>query len=707
MFGWSVALSASGDRALVTGPDDVFDYPYVGGAAWSFTRSGSVWSQEGPKFKMGGAGPYGGRFGYSLALSADGATALVGGPSDYIGYGTAWVLTRSGSTWSQQGPNLTGIDASECAKFGSSVALSADGNTAVVSGPDDNGGNDGAVWTFTRSGSSWAQQGSKLVGSKARGFGRSVALSADGNTSLGGGSVDEAGDYNGAAWVFTRTGSTWAQQGPPLSAGGAIYEPRLGSSIALSADGNTALVGGPGDGNWLGAAWVFTRTGTTWLQQGTKLTGAGGGFGWSVALSADGNTALVGAPIEGNWLGAAWVFTRSGSTWTQQGAKLTPADGVGVNVGFGSSVALSADGNTALVGGRYDSNWLGAAWVFTRSNSTWTQQGPKLTGGGATAYCQFGESVALSADGNTALAGALANDSGVGAVWAFTRSGSTWNQQGEKLTGGGETGAGNFGDSLALSADGNVALVGGSADDGGAGALWTFARSGSTWTQQGEKLTGGGQFGSSVALTPDGSTALVGGPADEGGVGAAWLFARSGSSWIQQGGKLIGGDETLAARFGSSVALSEDGATASVGGPGDNGEQGAAWVFVNEPASSAAPELSGGCLTGELVVATNGSWTGNPGTFAYQWERCDASGSRCSPIAGATASQYTMGDVDIGSRLRVVVTATSSGGSASAASAPTGIVPSGRADSPQVPLQLRPQVPDPPSPGPRPPVPAS
>ena len=125
-----------------------------------------------------------------------------------------------------------------------------------------------------------------------------------------------------------------------------------------------------------------------------------------MALSSDGNTALIGGPSDNGEVGAAWVFTRSGSTWTQQGAKLTGAGKRSARRPFGRSVALSADGNTALIGRpQATTAQVGAAWVFTRSGSTWTQQGAKLTGGGESRAGDFGYSVALSADGNTALIG--------------------------------------------------------------------------------------------------------------------------------------------------------------------------------------------------------------------------------------------------------------------------------------------------------------
>ncbi len=111
-----------------------------------------------------------------------------------------------------------------------------------------------------------------------------------------------------------------------------------------------------------------------------RTLGSGSHIGSSVAISSDGNTVLVGAQIDNQSHGAAWVFVRSGSTWTQQGPKLVPNDGSNApNSAFGSSVALSGDGNTAVIGGDMDSG-TGAAWVYTRSGATWTQQPAKLTG---------------------------------------------------------------------------------------------------------------------------------------------------------------------------------------------------------------------------------------------------------------------------------------------------------------------------------------
>jgi FG-GAP repeat len=381
-----------------------------------------------------------------------------------------------------QGSKLTGVGEVGEGFFGDSVALSGDGNTALIGGA--------SAWVFTRSGQAWTQQ-EKLAGA----VGGSVALSASGNTALIGEAASGGGV--GAVRVFARSGPTWIQQGGVLSGGGEIGKGRFGDGLALSGDGSTALIGGPEDGKacgtgceGVGAVWVFTRSGSTWTQQGTKLTpplkatrARGAAFGERVALSADGSTALIGSPGVRFGRGAAWVFVRTGSSWVQQGKRLFGHKAQGEDL-FGWSVALSADGNTALVGGPGDdgslANGLGAAWVFTRSGSTWSEQGAKLTGIDELGDGEAGASVSLSADGNTALIGGPSDNGGfkdgIGAAWAFTRTGSTWSPDGTKLVATGEVGRGEFGTEVAVSGDGKTALIGAPVDNGRIGAAWVFVQ---------------------------------------------------------------------------------------------------------------------------------------------------------------------------------------------------------------------------------------
>jgi hypothetical protein len=140
--------------------------------------------------------------------------------------------------------------------------------------------------------------------------------------------------------------------------------------------------------------------------------------GWSVSISGSGNTAIVGGRSDSSGTGAAWVFVRSDSAWSQQGEKLVGADAIG-NAEQGYSVSLSADGNTAIVGGYDDNSSCGATWVFARSGAAWAQKGDKLVGDGAARPALQGSSVALSADGSTAVVGGNLDNDGLGAAWVY------------------------------------------------------------------------------------------------------------------------------------------------------------------------------------------------------------------------------------------------------------------------------------------------
>lgn len=378
----------------------------------------------------------------------------------------------------QEGFKLVGTGATGYSPQGSAVAISADGNTAIV-GSDQDNSNVGGVWIYTRSGTSWAQQGTKLIGNDITGTphqGYSVSISADGNTAVVGGYLDN--NPIGAAWVYTRTDGVWTQQGPKLVGTGSTTGPIQGWSVAISGDGNTIMLGGQGDENYTGAVWVFTRSGGVWTQQGSKIVGTGGigtgGQGQSVSLSYDGNRAIVGARNDNGNIGAAWVFSRSGGVWTQEG-KLVGTGNVGQSW-QGVSVGMSGDGNTAIVGGYLDNSHVGAAWVYTRSSGgVWSQQGSKLVSSDYIGSVQQGSCVSLSYDGNRALVSGWNDNSAVGCAWLYTRSGGVWTQSGSKMTAGDRVGVGKFGNGSALSADGNTAIFGAPYDNSSIGAAWVFS----------------------------------------------------------------------------------------------------------------------------------------------------------------------------------------------------------------------------------------
>jgi len=410
-----------------------------------------------------------------------------------------------------------------------------------------------------------------------------------------------------SSFTVNTTPYPYFQQGAKLTNSGTNAV--QGSYVSVSADGNTAIIGAPGDDSNKGAAWIYVRsvtgTTTTWSQQ-AKLVGTGAvgaaKQGTGVAISANGNTAAVGGPADNSNAGAVWIFTRSGTTWTQQGNKLTGSGAVGA-AQQGINVAISGDGNTVASGGFADRNYTGAAWAFARYGNAWAQVGDKITGNDYTGAARQGGSVALSGDGSRLIMGGYQDDNRQGAAWVFGTDGCEWTQLGPKLVGTGGSSQAWQGYSVSLSADGNTAAVGGNADNSLAGAAWIFTYSGAQggrgrsfgtsggsggWTQLtrlvGTQAAGAARQGNSVTMSADGNTLLVGGSGDDSNKGAVWVYRKTGAGWAQQGAKIKGSNAVGAAKQGTSVSVSANGTTAVIGGPTDNTNKGAFWVYV--PATS-------------------------------------------------------------------------------------------------------------------------
>jgi hypothetical protein len=409
----------------------------------------------------------------------------------------------------QAGPYTTeltklNVDPDETDALGTTLALSANGNVALIGAAGRLAGNrhPGAAFVFTRNGTIWSQQ-AKLVASDGNledGFGFAVALSADGNTALVG-AYKQAVDghlLQGKAYVFTYDGSHWLQQAQFTAADGAAKD-RFGETVALSGDGNTALVGAinktvSGVHNPQGAVYVFTRSGTVWSQQAllsadnstdaTKLRIPS--FGKGLALSANGNIALIGASSTSvnnvDSQGAAFVFSRTGTAWTQQ-TQLIARDGA-ANDSLGKAVALSADGSIALLSAhtKLIGNQIaqGAAYIFVHGDTGWSQQ-VRLFASDGVKLDSFGESVALSGNGEIAIVGAPAKSvdshKGQGATYVYFRSGNNWTPRAEWIASNGATND-FFGSFTALSGDGSTALVDGNTHpnrDFGQGTIYVFA----------------------------------------------------------------------------------------------------------------------------------------------------------------------------------------------------------------------------------------
>ena len=369
------------------------DQIYNAGAAYVFVRSGSTWTQQA---KLTAPSPANSRrYGYTTSINSDGTFATVT-ELNYAGNytGAVHVYGRSGSTWTFQ-TTLTGLEASD--QFGINCSISGDG-MYIAAGADggDNVGNSisgsGEVRIFKRSGSDWtgSYTTSTIYASDAQAsdqFGRQVFINPDATYAIvgAGGEDGGAGDplsNAGAAYVFTRSGdNTWTEQAI-LRASDAQANDTFGRTVAINSDATYAIVGANGeDGgagdpiSGAGAAYVFMRSGSTWTQQAILRASdaqAGDAFGGSgISIMSDGSHVVIcaqgedggdGDPISG--AGAAYVFSRSGSTWTQQRKLVAPA-GDQVNSGnFGVAGSMSSDGNYIAIAQYGINSNTGKAYIY-------------------------------------------------------------------------------------------------------------------------------------------------------------------------------------------------------------------------------------------------------------------------------------------------------------------------------------------------------
>ncbi|MBK7827369.1 hypothetical protein [Nannocystis sp.] len=404
----------------------------------------------------------------------------------------------------------TGVDDS----FGSRVAISGDGGTLAVSAP--------------------------LEGSGAAG--------------VDGDQTDNSAVGAGAVYLFTRVDDAWAQEAY-LKAANPDPGDQFGFKLALSGDGATLAVaalyedslaagidGDPGNaGVDVGAVYVFARTGGAWSQQAyvkASNSGSEDRFGYSVALSSDGDTLAVGALLEEDSPtgGAAYVFTRTGVLWSEE-AYLKASNASAYSF-FGGDVALDDSGDTLAVGASVES-LTGAVYMFARVDGVWSEQA-YLRAAIPIELETFGHAVGLSGDGNTLGVGAIGATFVpvgypfvLGSVYVFRREGSAWAQEAIVKTGSlGD----DFGTEVRFCTDGTIMAVGsvyedsysiglnGDQDDDfapQAGAAYVFRREGDAWWQQAyvkaPNTEGSDYFGSSVALSDDGSILAVGAAKEAGG----------------------------------------------------------------------------------------------------------------------------------------------------------------------------------------------
>ena len=361
-------------------------------------------------------------FSTHIAISSDGSRLVVGTPGRNTTTGTAYIFSRTGSSWSLES-KIVASDAATTSNFGNNVAISDDGSRVAIGSYTKVGtvANQGAVYIFTRTGYTWAQETKLLASDPVANdyFGYRVSMSGDGTRVLIG-AYNKTGTVSlqGAAYVFTRTGVTWAQETKLLASDPAAND-YFGNTVALSGDGTRAVVGAynkTGTVTVQGAIYVFLRTGVTWTQEAKIIStepAASDMFGIGLAIDTYGLRIAVGAynktGTAGVTQGAAYVFARTITTWAQEAKLLAQAP---VTADYaGQSMCISGDGTIVSMGvpGRLSSK--GTLQTFVKTATGWFYRITYTSSDGAAAD-MFGANASISRDGTT-ISIAAPNKTGV------------------------------------------------------------------------------------------------------------------------------------------------------------------------------------------------------------------------------------------------------------------------------------------------------
>jgi len=357
--GWSVSMSSTGNRLAIgaqSNDGNGFDSGHVRVYQWS----GTAWEQLGDD--IDGEASYNDS-GWSVSMSANGDRLAIGAPdNDGSGFssGHVRVYQWSGTDWEQLGDDIDGESAYDY--FGVSVSMSSDGKRLVIggNGNDGNGFDSGHVRVFQWSGTTWEQLGDEINGEAAYDeSGRSVSMSSDGNhLAIGARGNDGNGLNSGHVRVFKWSGVAWVQLGDDIN--GEAFGDEFGWSVSLAPDGGRLAVGGPfninNSGINAGHVRVFQWSGAAWIQLGQDIDGeaAYDESGGSVSLASDGNRLVIGATEnDGSGLNAghARVYQWSGTTWEQLG---TDINGETAEDSSGNSVSISTDSNRLTIGARWN-----------------------------------------------------------------------------------------------------------------------------------------------------------------------------------------------------------------------------------------------------------------------------------------------------------------------------------------------------------------
>lgn len=394
--------------------------------------------------------------------------------------------------------------------------------------------------------------------------------------------VSDFEGYNGEKWLsLTKANaSTWGQASTSTAQEDQncttdIEDDNANFGCSVSISGNYAIIGASGENNGNGAAYIYYRTGSSWTQQ-AKLTAFDGSafqrFGTSVSINGD--YAVIGKPNDNTYTGSAYIYHRTGSIWTLQ-TKITPNDGNSFDE-FGRSTSIS--GNYVVIG---SANGVGgSAYIYLRNGSLWTQQA-KIKANDEAANDNFGTSVSIN--GNYIVVGAPGDDIegnvNQGSAYIYLWNSVSWTQQ-EKIMANNGNAEDIFGASVAI--QGNNTIIGATGKDTNTGAAYIYVRTGSTWMQQASIIANDGEtqdeFGNSIAI--DGDFAIVGASGHDSSTGASYIYHRTGNNWTQQT-KIKASDNDQTDLFGISVSISEEYTIigASSNKVGVNPDQGSAYFI--------------------------------------------------------------------------------------------------------------------------------
>ena len=387
-------------------------------------------------------------FGQQTIVSSDGTLMVVGAVGCTVGgvvdCGAAYVFRKSGSTWTQEA-KLSASDKAANGLFGGRIAISADNQRIVVTDLQADPGaisNAGAAYVFTWSGSAWAQEAILTASDKAVSdlFGTALAISDDGTRIVVGAHYNDAGGLanSGAAYVFSRSGTTWTQE-QKLSASDKAANDAFGNFLSMAGDASRVAISAPyctiSGVTQAGAVYIFTRSGTVWTQE-QKINGndyqINNLFGYRFALSNDGLMLVIAAQATVFGLataGQVYVFNRSGSVWTQETQKLIAKD-IEAGALFGLFINIPVDKSRLIIGSsqKNDSGigGSGKVYVFGKNNNAWVQEAT-ITASDKQYLDHFGTYTSLSSDGSVLAVAAWernidANAVDTGAVYLYSPS---------------------------------------------------------------------------------------------------------------------------------------------------------------------------------------------------------------------------------------------------------------------------------------------